>query len=52
VKCLVWGYCGTKIAEMAKKAKMSRVAEKAKVSEGMSSVSISEMELCPSRVSR
>ena len=42
---------------MAREARMSEVAEKAemsevpKMSEGMSSVSISEMELCPSRAS-
>jgi hypothetical protein len=42
---------------VAREARMSEVAEKAemsempKMSEGMSSVSISEMELCPSRAS-
>jgi hypothetical protein len=43
---------------MARKAEMSMVAEKVemskmpKLSEGMSSVSISKMEPCPSRASR
>jgi len=43
---------------MAGKARMSEVAKKAKMfempklSEGISSVSISEMEPCPSRASR
>ena len=43
---------------MAGKARMSKVAKKAEMSEmpelskGMSSVSISKMEPCPSRVSR
>jgi hypothetical protein len=45
-------YHGAKVARVARKAKMSEVAKKAEMSEGMSSVSISEMEPCPSRVSR
>jgi hypothetical protein len=58
VACLVRGYHGAEVAEMAEKAGMSEMAKKAKMSEmpemskGMSSVSISEMELCPSRASR
>jgi hypothetical protein len=52
------GYHGAKVAEVAGKAGMSKLAEKAEMSKmpelskGMSSVSISEMELCPSRASR
>jgi hypothetical protein len=54
-------YHGAKVAEVAGKAEMSEVAGKAEMSEmsempemseGMSSMSISEMEPCPSRVSR
>ena len=42
-------YHGAEVAKVARKAKMS---EMPKLSEGMSSVSISEMEPCPSRASR
>jgi hypothetical protein len=38
-----------RMSEMAKKAKMSEMPE---LSKGMSSVSISEMEACPSRASK
>jgi len=45
-------YCGAKVAEVAGKAEMSEVSEMPELSEGMLSVSISEMEPCPSRASR
>jgi hypothetical protein len=54
-------YHGAKVAEVARKAEMSEVARKAEMyevskmpelSKGMSSVSISKMEPCPSRASR
>ena len=41
-----------KISEVARKAEMSKVSEMPKMSKGMLSVSISEMEPCPSRASR
>jgi hypothetical protein len=56
--CVMVCYHGAEVAEVAREARMSKVAKKAEMSEmpelskGMSSVSISKMELCPSRVSR
>jgi hypothetical protein len=41
-----------KMSEVARKAEMSKVSEMPKMSKGMLSVSISEMEPCPSRASR
>jgi hypothetical protein len=45
-------YRGAEVTEVAGKAGMSEVSEMSELSEGMLSVSISEMEPCPSRASR
>jgi hypothetical protein len=45
-------YHGAEVAKVAREARMSEVAKKAEMSKGISSVSISEMELCPLRASR
>jgi hypothetical protein len=52
--CLVYLNCyrGAKVAKVAGKAEMSEVAKMPELSKGMSFVSISEMEPCPSRASR